>query len=35
VSGRKNTVFAIKLKLSDTSERLKPGMPADVTFIAE
>jgi multidrug efflux pump subunit AcrA (membrane-fusion protein) len=35
VSGRKNTVFAIKLKLSDTSERLKPGMPADVTFIAK
>jgi HlyD family secretion protein len=35
VSGRKNTVFAIKLKLGDTSERLKPGMPADVTFIAK
>ena len=35
VSGRKNTVFAIKLKLNDTSERLKPGMPADVTFIAK
>jgi HlyD family secretion protein len=32
VSGRKNTVFAIKLKLVDTSESLKPGMPADVTF---
>ena len=33
VSGRKNTVFAVKLKLNDTSERLKPGMPADVTFL--
>jgi HlyD family secretion protein len=35
VSGRKNTVFAIKLRLSDTSEKLKPGMPADVTFLPE
>ena len=35
VSGRKNTVFAIKLRLNDTSEKLKPGMPADVTFLAE
>jgi HlyD family secretion protein len=35
VSGRKNTVFAIKLKLDDTSEKLKPGMPADVTFLAK
>jgi HlyD family secretion protein len=35
VSGRKNTVFAIKLKLKDTSEKLKPGMPADVTFLAK
>jgi HlyD family secretion protein len=35
VSGRKNTVFAIKLRLSDTSERLNPGMPADVTFISK
>ena len=32
VSGRKNTVFAVKLMLNDTSGRLKPGMPADVTF---
>ena len=32
VSGRKNTVFAVKLKLDDTSGRLKPGMPADITF---
>jgi HlyD family secretion protein len=35
VSGRKNTVFAIKLKLKDASEKLKPGMPADVTFLAK
>ena len=35
VSGRKNTVFAIKLRLNDTSEKLKPGMPADVTFLAK
>jgi HlyD family secretion protein len=32
VEGRKNTVFAVKLKLEDTSGKLKPGMPADVTF---
>jgi HlyD family secretion protein len=32
VEGRKTTVFAIKLKLSDPSGRLKPGMPADVAF---
>jgi len=32
VSGRKNTVFAVKLDLQDTSEKLKPGMPADVSF---
>jgi len=32
VSGRKNTVFAVKLSLSDTSGKLKPGMPADVAF---
>jgi multidrug efflux pump subunit AcrA (membrane-fusion protein) len=32
VSGRKNTVFAVKLTLSDTSGKLKPGMPADVIF---
>jgi HlyD family secretion protein len=31
-TGRKNTVFAVKLKLNDISGRLKPGMPADVTF---
>jgi multidrug efflux pump subunit AcrA (membrane-fusion protein) len=32
VSGRKNTVFAVKLTLSDTAGKLKPGMPADVVF---
>ena len=32
VEGRKNTVFAVKLKLGDTSGKLKPGMPADVSF---
>jgi multidrug resistance efflux pump len=32
VSGRKNTVFAVKLTLSDTTGKLKPGMPADVVF---
>ncbi|MGB8214819.1 MAG: efflux RND transporter periplasmic adaptor subunit [Anaerolineales bacterium] len=35
VSGRKNTVFAVKLNLMDTSGRLKPGMPADVIFDPE
>jgi RND family efflux transporter MFP subunit len=32
VEGRKNTVFAVKLKLDNVSGKLKPGMPADVTF---
>lgn len=32
VEGRKNTVFAVKLKLADTTGSLKPGMPADVSF---
>jgi len=31
-AGRKNTVFAIKLKVDDPDGRLKAGMPADVTF---
>jgi HlyD family secretion protein len=35
VAGRKNTVFAVKLTLKDTSGRLKPGMPADVTFLTK
>lgn len=30
--GRKTTVFAIKLRLDDPAGKLKPGMPADVTF---
>jgi multidrug resistance efflux pump len=32
VEGRKTTVFAIKLRLDDPESKLKPGMPADVTF---
>ncbi len=32
VEGRKNTVFAIKLKVDDPEDKLKSGMPADVTF---
>jgi multidrug resistance efflux pump len=32
VAGRQSTVFAVKLRLSDTSGKLKPGMPGDVTF---
>jgi multidrug resistance efflux pump len=35
VDGRKNTVFAVKLKLSDNTGKLKPGMPADVSFGAK
>jgi HlyD family secretion protein len=30
--GRKSTVFAIKLRVDDPQGKLKPGMPADVTF---
>jgi HlyD family secretion protein len=30
--GRRTTVFAVQLQLSDTQNRLKPGMPADVLF---
>ncbi len=30
--GRVTTVFAIKLTLHDPAEKLKPGMPADLTF---
>jgi HlyD family secretion protein len=29
---RKNTVFAIDLVLQDTGDKIKPGMPVDVTF---
>ncbi len=32
VSGRKSTVFAIKLQVRDPGGKLKPGMPADVIF---
>jgi HlyD family secretion protein len=32
VSGRKSTVFAIKLRVDDPQGKLKPGMPADVAF---
>jgi multidrug resistance efflux pump len=30
--GRANTVYAIRLRLDDPEGRLKPGMPADVSF---
>jgi HlyD family secretion protein len=30
--GRTSTVFAIKLQVQDPTGKLKPGMPADVTF---
>ncbi len=33
VEGRSSTVYAIKLRLEDPQGRLKPGMPADVTFL--
>jgi hypothetical protein len=32
VEGRTSTVFAIKLRVDDPEGKLKPGMPADVTF---
>ena len=32
VEGRKTTVFAVKLQLSNPEGKLKPGMPADVLF---
>jgi len=32
VEGRTSTVFAIKLQVQDPGGKLKPGMPADVTF---
>jgi HlyD family secretion protein len=32
VSGRKSTVFAIKLQVQDPNGQLRPGMPADVVF---
>jgi HlyD family secretion protein len=30
--GRKTTVFAVKLQISNLDDKLKPGMPADVSF---
>lgn len=30
--GRRTTVFSLQLTLTDTGGKLKPGMPADVTF---
>ncbi|HEY3311372.1 MAG TPA: efflux RND transporter periplasmic adaptor subunit [Anaerolineales bacterium] len=35
VEGRKATVFAVELDLGDTAGKIKPGMPADVTFKAK
>jgi multidrug resistance efflux pump len=32
VEGRSSTVYAVKLKVADPGGKLKPGMPADVTF---
>ncbi len=32
IEGRTSTVFAIKLQVLDPGGKLKPGMPADVTF---
>jgi multidrug resistance efflux pump len=32
IEGRTSTVFAIKLQVQDPGGKLKPGMPADVTF---
>lgn len=32
VEGRKTTVFAIQLSIQNTDRKLKPGMPADVSF---
>ncbi len=34
VDGRESTVFAVKLDLEPSGGKLKPGMPADVTFSA-
>jgi len=35
VEGRKATVFAVRLQVNDPSGKLKPGMPADITFKPE
>ena len=34
VEGRRATVYAIKLSVPNPDLKLKPGMPADVVFIA-
>jgi HlyD family secretion protein len=31
--GRKSTVFAVKLQIENPDNKLKPGMPADLTFV--
>lgn len=33
--GRRTTVFAVELAIDNPDSRLKPGMPADVTFASE
>jgi HlyD family secretion protein len=33
--GRSSTVYAIKLTVTDPQDKLKPGMPADVTFVTK
>jgi multidrug resistance efflux pump len=33
VQGRSATVYAVKLKVSDPADKLKPGMPSDVVFV--
>jgi len=32
VEGRRATVYAVKLDVPNPESKLKPGMPADVTF---
>jgi len=32
VEGRRTTVYALKLSVPNPEGKLKPGMPADVTF---
>jgi len=31
-SGRKSTVYAVKIQVPNPDHKLKPGMPADVEF---
>ncbi|MBN1313531.1 MAG: HlyD family efflux transporter periplasmic adaptor subunit [Anaerolineae bacterium] len=35
VEGRTSTVYAVKISVPNDEARLKPGMPADVTFVEE